>query len=269
MFVHNFDPVLVDLGLLKIRWYSIAYILGILAGWIYAIKIIKITTINFSNFNQIKKSNFDDLIIYLVIGIILGGRFGYVVFYYFEYYSQNLLEVFKIWHGGMSFHGGLLGVIISVFFYSKKTNTNFFKYADIISCVAPIGIFLGRITNFINSELYGKISTLPWAVVFPNGGPAPRHPSQIYEAILEGLLLFIIINYFALKKNLLLKPGFVSSLFLIFYSILRIFAEIFREPDAQLGLYFNYFSLGTLLSFLSLVVGLLIILSINTNEQNN
>ena len=170
MFVHNFDPVLIDLGLLKIRWYSIAYILGILGGWIYAIKIIKITTIKYSNFNQIKQSSFDDLIIYLIIGIILGGRFGYVVFYNFEYYSQNLLEIFKIWHGGMSFHGGLLGVVISVFFYSNKTKTNFFKYSDIISCVAPIGIFLGRISNFINGELYGKISTLPWAVIFQDLG---------------------------------------------------------------------------------------------------
>jgi len=269
MFIHNFDPVLIDLGLLKIRWYSIAYILGILGGWIYAIKIIKITTIKYSNFNQIKQSSFDDLIIYLIIGIILGGRFGYVVFYNFEYYSQNLLEIFKIWHGGMSFHGGLLGVVISVFFYSNKTKTNFFKYSDIISCVAPIGIFLGRISNFINGELYGKISTLPWAVIFPYADSTPRHPSQIYEAILEGLLLFIIINYFALKKNLLLKPGYISSLFLIFYSVLRIFAEIFREPDAHLGLFFNNFSLGILLSILSLIVGLLIILSINKNEQNN
>ena len=179
------------------------------------------------------------------------------------------MEIFKIWHGGMSFHGGLLGVIISIFFYSKKTNTNFFKYSDIISCVAPIGIFLGRMSNFINGELYGKISTLPWAVIFPNDGPTPRHPSQIYEAILEGLILFIIINYFALKKKLLLKPGYVSGLFLIFYSILRIFVEIFREPDAHLGLLFNYFSLGVLLSIVSLIVGLLVILSINKNEKNN
>ena len=269
MFVHNFDPVLIDLGLLKIRWYSIAYILGILAGWIYAIKIIKITTINYSNFDQIKKSNFDDLVIYLIVGIVLGGRCGYIIFYNFEYYSQNFFEVFKIWHGGMSFHGGLLGVIISVLFYSKKTNTNFFKYADIISCVAPIGIFLGRISNFINGELYGKISTLPWAVIFPNGGSAPRHPSQIYEAIFEGLVLFVIINYLAIKKNLLLEPGYVSGLFLIFYSVLRIFVEIFREPDAHLGVFFNYFSLGVLLSILSLIVGLLIILSIKKNEKNN
>ena len=161
MIVHNFDPVLIDLGLFQIRWYSIAYILGIIIGWIYATKIIKSPTINKYNFEQIKISHFNDLLIYLVIGIVLGGRLGYVLFYNLEYYSQNLLEIFKIWQGGMSFHGGLLGIIVSIIFFSKKTKTNFFKLADIVSCIAPIGIFLGRIANFINGELYGKISTLP------------------------------------------------------------------------------------------------------------
>ena len=149
MIIHNFDPVLIDLGLFQIRWYSIAYILGIIIGWMYATKIIKLTTINKYNFEQIKTSQFDDLVIYLIIGIILGGRLGYVFFYNLEYYSQNLLEIFKIWQGGMSFHGGLLGIIVSIIFFSKKTKTNFFKLADIVSCVAPIGIFLGRIANFI------------------------------------------------------------------------------------------------------------------------
>ena len=148
----------------------------------------------------------------------------------------------------MSFHGGLLGVIVSIIFFSKKTKTNFFKFADIVSCVAPIGIFLGRIANFINGELYGKISTLPWAVIFPNGGSMARHPSQIYEAILEGIILFVLINYFALKKKLLFKTGYISGLFLVSYSILRMLSEIFREPDMHLGLYFNYFSLGILMA---------------------
>ena len=269
MIVHNFDPVLIDLGLFQIRWYSIAYILGIIIGWVYAIKIIKLTTINKYNFEQIKTSQFDDLVIYLIIGIILGGRLGYVIFYNFEYYSQNFFEIFKLWRGGMSFHGGLLGVIISIIFFSKKTKTNFFKFADIVSCVAPIGLFLGRIANFINGELYGKISTLPWAIIFPNGGSAARHPSQIYEAILEGIILFILINYLALKKQLLFKAGYISGLFLVSYSILRIFSEIFREPDLHLGLFFNYFSLGTVLSIATLVAGLVIIMSAKKNEQNN
>jgi len=269
MIVHNFDPVLIDLGLLQVRWYSIAYILGIIIGWMYAIKIIKLSTINKFNFNQIKSSLFDNLVIYLVIGIILGGRLGYVLFYNLEYYSNNFLEIFKLWQGGMSFHGGLIGVIASIIFFSKKTKTNFFKYADIVSCVAPIGIFFGRIANFINGELYGKISTLPWAVIFPNGENITRHPSQIYEAILEGILLFVVINYLALKKHLLFRTSYISGLFLILYSVLRVFAENFREPDIHLGYFFNYFSLGTLLSIISFLAGCFIIFFIKNNEQNN
>ena len=269
MIVHNFDPVLIDLGLFQIRWYSIAYILGIVIGWVYANKIIKLTTINKYNFEQIKTTHLNDLIIYLVIGIVLGGRLGYVFFYNFEYYSQNFIEIFKLWQGGMSFHGGLLGVIVSIIFFSKKIKINFFKFADIVSCVAPIGIFLGRIANFINGELYGKISTVPWGIIFPDGGSVARHPSQIYEAFLEGIILFILINYLALKKQLLFKTGYISGLFLVSYSILRILSEIFREPDIHLGLFFNYFSLGTLLSMLTFIIGLVIIISTKKNEQNN
>ena len=269
MIVHSFDPVLIDLGFFQIRWYSIAYILGIVLGWMYAVKIIKKTQNNTQNFEPIKRSDFDDLVIYLVLGIILGGRLGYVIFYNLEYYIQNSFEIFKLWQGGMSFHGGLLGVIVAIFIFSKNKNTNFFKYSDIVACVAPIGIFLGRIANFINGELFGKISTLPWAVIFPNGGNIARHPSQIYEAILEGLVLFILINFLALKKHLIIKTGYVSSFFLISYSILRIFSENFREPDQHLGYLFNYFSMGTLLSILTLISGFLIIFFIKKNEQNN
>ena len=269
MIIHNFDPVLIDLGIFQIRWYSIAYILGILIGWMYANKIIKLTSNNKYNFKQVTTTQFDDLIVYLVIGIILGGRLGYVIFYNLEYYTQNLLEIFKLWQGGMSFHGGLIGIIISTILFSKKSNTNFFKFADIISCVAPIGILLGRMANFINGELYGKITTLPWGIIFPYADNLPRHPSQIYEAILEGIVLFLIINYLALKKELLFKTGFVSAYFLIFYSILRIFSEIFREPDIHLGLIFNYFSMGTLLSLLTIIIGIFIVLFLKKNESNN
>jgi len=269
MFIHNFDPVLIDLGFFQIRWYSIAYILGILIGWIYANRIIKSTSNNRYNFKQVTTEQFDDLIIYLIIGIILGGRLGYVIFYNLDYYSQNLLEIFIIWQGGMSFHGGLLGVIVSTFIFSKKKQINFFKFSDIISCVAPFGILLGRIANFINGELYGKITTLSWGVIFPNGGNLPRHPSQLYEAALEGIFLFLIINYLALKKKFLYRTGYISAIFLILYSILRIFSEIFREPDIHLGLLFNYFSMGTLLSLITIIFGLSIILFIKKNERNN
>ena len=268
MIIHNFSPVLVDLGIFQIKWYSLAYILGIILGWVYASHIIQKTSKNENNFIQIKKTEFDDLIIYLVFGIILGGRLGYVIFYNFEYYSQNLTEILMIWHGGMSFHGGLVGVIISTIIFAKKRGDNFFKYTDIISCVAPIGIFLGRIANFINAELYGKASTLPWAIIFPNAGNFARHPSQIYEDILEGLVLFGIINYLSIKKKLIFNTGYISSIFLILYSILRIISEIFREPDKHVGLFLNYFSMGTLLSLLTIIAGLFIILFIKKNEQN-
>ena len=268
MIVHNFDPVLIDLGLFQIRWYSIAYILGIILGWIYAIKIIK-KMARKHNFTMIKQTVFDDLIIFLIIGIVIGGRLGYVIFYNFEYYSKNLSEILKIWEGGMSFHGGLLGVIIATIIFSKIKRINFFYFADIICCVAPIGLFLGRIANFINAELYGKISTLPWAVIFPNGDNISRHPSQIYEAILEGVVLFILINFLALKKQLILKTGYISGLFLIFYSIARIIGESFREPDIHLGYFLNYFSMGTILSAITFLAGCLIIFFIKNNEQNN
>jgi len=264
MIVHNFDPILVDFGLFQIRWYSIAYIFGIIAGWFYAIKIIKK-----NGYKTVNKNDFDDLVTYLIIGLIIGGRLGYVLFYNFEYYSQNILEIFKIWNGGMSFHGGLAGVIVTTFIFSKYRDKDFFIFTDIISCVAPIGIFLGRLANFINAELVGKISTLPWAVIFPQSGNLARHPSQIYEAFLEGIVLFIILNLLALKKKLLLKKGFISSLFLILYSIFRMISENFREPDKNIGYLFNYFSMGTLLSILTLLIGLLIIfLTSKTNENN-
>ena len=269
MIVHNFDPIIIDLGLFQVRWYSVAYILGIVLGWIYAIRIIKFTEQSKYNFISITRSQFDDLIIYLIIGIIVGGRLGYIIFYNFGYYSQNPFEIIKLWQGGMSFHGGLLGIIAAIFIFSKNYKTDFFKLSDIVACVAPIGIFLGRIANFINGELYGKIVNLPWAIIFPNVDNAARHPSQIYEAFLEGIMLFILINYLALKKHLIAKTGYISSFFLISYSIFRIFSENFREPDQHLGYFFKYFSMGTILSLLTLTCGFLIIFIIKKNEQSN
>ena len=268
MIVHNFDPFFVDLGFFQIRWYSLAYVIGIMAGWTYANKIIKYISQK-DNVTLIKPGYFDDLILYIILGIIIGGRLGYILLYNLKYYSSNFFEIFKIWEGGMSFHGGLLGVIISTIIFSKIRKSNFFSYADIICCVAPIGIFLGRLANFINGELYGKITVLPWAVVFPNAGDLSRHPSQIYEALLEGLALFILINYLALKKKLILKNGYISGLFLVYYSIFRLFSENFREPDVHIGYFLNYFSLGSLLSFITLCLGLLIILFLRKNEPIN
>ncbi len=269
MIIHNFNPIFIDLGFFQVKWYSIAYIFGILIGWAYAKKIIKNYEKEEYKFETIKSEEFDNLITYLVLGIILGGRIGYIVFYNFNYYNQNFLEIFKVWNGGMSFHGGLLGVIISIFIFSRLKKISFFKISDIISSVAPIGIFFGRVANFINGELYGKVSDLPWAVIFQNTNNVSRHPSQIYEALLEGILLFFILNYLVLKKKLLFKPGYISSIFLILYSILRIFSESFREPDVHLGYFFNYFSLGSILSFITLISGILIIFLLKKNEKNH
>jgi len=267
--VHNFNPILVDFGLFQVKWYSLAYIFGIILGWMYATKIIQYNQKNKHYTNLITKQQFEDLIIYLLFGIIIGGRLGYILFYNLEYFSKNFFDIFKLWEGGMSFHGGMLGVIVATIIFSQKVKNNFFQFTDIISCVAPIGIFLGRIANFINGELYGKISTLPWAIIYPYEENFGRHPSQIYEAILEGLVLFILINFFAFKKKLLFKTGYVSAFFLILYSILRIIGLIFREPDKHIGYFFNYFSLGVILSFVTIVVGVFIIIFLKKNEQNN
>ena len=265
MIVHNFSPIFVDLGFFQIRWYSIAYILGIILGWIYANKIIKEKKI-ISSHKLISTKTFDDLIIYLIFGIIIGGRLGYVLFYNFNHYIQNPFEILKLWNGGMSFHGGLAGVIIATFIFSKIKKINFFNLTDIIACAAPIGLFFGRLANFINAELYGKISNVPWSVIFPNAGNISRHPSQIYEAILEGIVLFLIINYLAIKKNFLLRGGYISGIFLILYSVFRIFSENFREADEHIGYFFNFFSMGMLLSIVTLLAGFLVIINKNKNE---
>ena len=247
MFINNFDPVAFNLFSLEIRWYSLSYIFGIIFAWIYCKKflIIEEKILNL----------FDDLISYIIIGVILGGRLGYVVFYNLSYYSKNVLEIFMIWEGGMSFHGGLLGVIVSTYIFSKKNNINPFNFLDLISMSAPIGIFLGRISNFINSELYGRETDLFWSVKFEKIDNIFRHPSQIYEAIFEGIILFVLLN-FLFKKQLYKSPGLISSLFLIFYSSFRFLIEFTREPDVQIGYILFNLSLGQLLSFLFFMFGL-------------
>jgi len=247
MFINNFDPVAFNLFSLEIRWYSLSYIFGIIFAWIYCKKflIIEEKILNL----------FDDLISYIIIGVILGGRLGYVVFYNLNYYSKNILEIFMIWEGGMSFHGGLLGVIVSTYIFSKKNNINPFNFLDLISMSAPIGIFLGRISNFINSELYGRETDLFWSVKFEKIDNIFRHPSQIYEAIFEGIILFVLLN-FLFKKQLYKSPGLISSLFLIFYSSFRFLIEFTREPDVQIGYILFNLSLGQLLSFLFFMFGL-------------
>ena len=245
MFINNFDPVAIEIFSFEIRWYSLAYIFGILFGWILTKKIF-IQNIEIRN-------KFDDYLTYLIIGIILGGRLGYIFIYNFSFYINNPLDIIKIWQGGMSFHGGLIGIVLASIIFAKKNNQNSFLYMDSVALVAPIGIFLGRVANFINSELYGSITNVPWAVTFIRVDNLPRHPSQLYEALLEGVCLFLIMIYF--KNKFSNKPGVISGLFLIFYSIFRFFVEFYRVPDTQLGYIFLNLSMGQVISLIFILSG--------------
>ena len=260
MFINNFDPVAIEIFSLEIRWYSLSYIAGILIGWLLAKNLF----INDKNI----KDQIDEYITYLIIGLILGGRIGYVLFYNLNYYLENILDIFKVWQGGMSFHGGLVGIIIVSYLFAKKNKNNVFKYLDIIALVAPVGIFFGRIANFINSELYGHETSVPWAVQFIQVDNLYRHPSQLYEAILEGLLLFIILLYFW-NKNYLKKTGKLSALFLIFYSFFRFIVEFFRVPDEQLGYLFFDLTMGQLISFIFLLIGIYLIVYKHEIKKNS
>ncbi len=260
MFTINLDPVAFQVFSFEIRWYSLAYIAGILLGWLYCKKkLIK---------DNILLNLFDDFITYLIIGVILGGRLGYVLFYNLSYYFENPIEIFMVWNGGMSFHGGLIGVIIASMLFSKKNNMNHFVFLDFVALTAPIGIFFGRLANFINSELYGIPVELPWAVTFVQIDNLARHPSQLYEAILEGIILFLILLYFR-KKNYLEKPGLISALFLIFYSVFRLIVEFFREPDEQLGYLFFNLSMGQIISLVFILLGIILFYFKNENKQIN
>jgi len=249
MFINNFDPVAFQILSLEIRWYSLAYIVGIILGWAYCKQRL------------IKDQNililFDDFITYLIVGVILGGRLGYALFYNLKYYLENPFEILMVWNGGMSFHGGLIGVIIASQLFSNKHKIGQFIFLDLVALSAPIGIFFGRIANFINSELIGRATDLPWSVQFILIDGIKRHPSQLYEAFFEGIILFFLLRYF-FKKNYLENPGKISALFLIFYSLFRFFAEFFRIPDPQIGYLILNLTLGQLISVLFFMTGTLL-----------
>lgn len=252
MYIHNLDPIIINFGFLEIRWYSLAYIFGIFLGFYYAKYLIK----KFWYKENINVQVLDNFLIYLILGIILGGRLGYILFYNFNYYYQNPLEILFLWRGGMSFHGGVIGVLIASLIFAKKNNVKILVLTDIVVCATPIGIFLGRIANFINGELYGKKTFSDYGVIFPKIDMEPRHPSQLYEAILEGLILFFLLNII-LKFKKKLFNGELSCYFLIFYSIFRIISELFREPDKHIGYIIFNISLGTIISFNFLIFGII------------
>jgi phosphatidylglycerol:prolipoprotein diacylglycerol transferase len=238
----DIDPVIIAIGPLAIRWYSVAYVAGILLGCFYA------DYLNKKPPAQKELRVFDDFMTWAVLGIVLGGRLGYVFFYNFGYYTEHPLDIIKLWEGGMSFHGGFLGVVTACIMYCRKIKLNPLILFDLTACSAPIGLFFGRLANFVNGELYGRVTNSTWAMVFPNGGPFPRYPSQLFEAALEGLVLFIILAYLANFTQARQRLGLLSGVFVAGYGISRIIIENFREPDAQIGFLFSHITTGQLLS---------------------
>jgi phosphatidylglycerol---prolipoprotein diacylglyceryl transferase len=248
------DPVALQLGPLAIRWYSLAYIAGILLGYWYVAREHARRPIP-----GLSQKALDDIITWAVLGVVGGGRLGYVLFYKPDYYLQHPGQILHVWEGGMSFHGGLLGVIIAFILFSRRHGIRFFHMIDIIACATPIGLFFGRLANFINGELYGRVTDVPWGMLFPTGGDMPRHPSQLYEAGLEGIVLFALLYYMLKYTRARNKPGMLGGTFIAGYACARIIVEYVREPDAFLGMFFGYVTMGQLLSLPMLAYGLYLV----------
>ena len=252
-----FDPVLIEIGPFSIRWYALAYIVGILGGWLYARAIIRSEKL-WGGKAPLTITDFDDFILWITLGIILGGRLGYVLFYNPTYFASNPVEIVQLWKGGMSFHGGFLGCVIAVIGFARWRKIPILSLGDVVCAVAPIGLFLGRIANFINAELWGRATDVPWAMVFPGAGPLERHPSQLYEAMLEGLVLFVVLALL-MRAGALRRPGMILGVFSLVYGLSRVFCEFFREPDQQLGFLWGEVTMGMLLSLPLIVAGIWLI----------
>ncbi|MBR1123977.1 prolipoprotein diacylglyceryl transferase [Bradyrhizobium lablabi] len=252
-----FDPVAIQLGPIAIRWYALAYIGGIVLGWIYARSLIKKERL-WGGPAPISLPQLDDFILWVTLGIIVGGRTGYVLFYNPAFFAQHPAEIFQLWNGGMSFHGGFLGCVAAVMWFARRNNVSILSLGDITTAVGPIGLFLGRLANFINSELWGRTTDVAWGIVFPNGGPLPRHPSQLYEAALEGVLLFAVLAVM-IRMGALKRPGLILGSFILIYALARITGELFREPDPQLGFLWRGLTMGMLLSIPMIIAGLILI----------
>ncbi len=261
----SIDPVLFQIGPLAIRWYALAYVAGILGGWWYVLRLIRLTPeptrhrAALLHGEAITPKHVEDFINWAIIGILAGGRLGYVFFYKPLYYVYHPLEAMMIWKGGMSFHGGMIGITLAAYFFARKYKLRFFKLQDLIAAAAPIGLFFGRISNFINGELYGRITFGPLGMVFPHSDGLPRHPSQLYEAAMEGLVLFAVLYYLTHHRHALKKPGMLSATFLIGYGLSRFIVEFFREPDAHLGFLLAGLSMGQILTIPMVLLGVFIL----------
>lgn len=250
----NIDPIAFYIGPLPIRWYALAYITGFLLGWKYCLYLAGIDKNKSPN-----KTDIDDFLPWAILGVILGGRLGYVIFYQWEFYVADPLEIARIWNGGMAFHGGILGVIVSAVIFTRARGISLLRLSDMLACATPIGLFFGRIANFINGELFGRVTNVPWAVNFPRGGGVERHPSQLYEAALEGLVLFVILFLLVRLKHIRERAGILSGVFLAGYGFARFFVEFYREPDLQIGYIAGVFTMGQMLCVPMILGGLILI----------
>ena len=247
------DPVAIAIGPIAIRWYALAYIAGLVLGWRYCVILCR------RDPKMLDPDLFDDLLMYATLGVVLGGRLGYVIFYNPLYFLENPLEALMIWRGGMSFHGGFLGVVLAIAYFARKHAVPALVIGDIVATATPVGLFFGRIANFINAELYGRVTDVPWGVVFPNGGPLPRHPSQLYEAGLEGIVLLLVLSWFALRTRVRYRPGVLVGAFFIGYGIARSVVELVRQPDAHIGFLAGGLTMGQILSAPMIIAGIALI----------
>ncbi len=249
----DIDPIAVALGPLAIRWYSLAYIVGLVAAWRYCRRLAGRPP------NAIDPDQFDDFLLWATLGVVLGGRLGYVLFYKPAFFLANPLEILVIWQGGMSFHGGAAGVILAIILFARKRGISWLSLGDLVACAVPIGLFLGRLANFVNGELYGRAADVPWAMVFPRDPEQiPRHPSQLYEAGLEGIVLFLLL-YLLVRRGWLERPGAIGGAFLAGYGLARILVEFFRQPDAHLGFLLGFTTMGQVLSLPLIIAGVILI----------
>lgn len=253
----GFDPVIVEIGPLAIRWYGLAYVVGILLGWLYARALVARNSLWSGGRAAMSQADLDDFLLWAALGIVAGGRIGYILFYDLSGVVANPLRLFQIWNGGMSFHGGLIGTTLAMVLFARVRAINVWSLFDVVAAAAPIGLFFGRIANFINGELWGRATSVPWAVIFPAGGPSGRHPSQLYEAVLEGLLLFTVLAILIFRARMLTRPGFVAGAFVAGYALARILVEFVREPDPHIGyLADGFVTMGMVLSLPMLAIGL-------------
>ncbi len=254
----NIDPILFQVGPLAVRWYSLAYIAGLVLGCMYIRHLARRLD------NLISPDDAMDFMTWATVGVILGGRLGYILFYKSAFYMDNPLQILYVWQGGMSFHGGFLGVVVAGVVFARRRQIPILKFADLVACAAPIGLFFGRIANYINGELYGRVTDVPWAVIFPTGGPEPRHPSQLYEALLEGLVLFVIVNWLWRMQAVQSRPGRATGIFILGYAAARGVVELFRQPDAHIGFLLLGSTMGQWLSLPMVLVGLALIVKSRT-----